>query len=58
MYRSVSFEFSTNLVTFDELYNILVKFNVKKATGFDGTPNKILIMGAALLGALISDTLK
>ena len=56
MYRSVSFEFST--VTFDELYNIRVKFNVKKATGFDGIPNKILIMGAALLGALISDTLK
>ena len=50
---SMSFEFSK--VTVNELYNILVKLNVRKATGFDGIPSKFLRIGAAPLAALISD---
>ena len=50
---SMSFEFSK--VTVNELYNILVKLNVRKATGFDGIPSKFLRIDAAPLVVLISD---
>ena len=50
---SMSFEFSK--VTVNELYNILVKLNVRKATSFDGIPSIFLRIGGAPLAALISD---
>ena len=46
--------FNFSYVTVNELYNILVKLDAKKATGFDEIPSKFLQIGAAPLAVPIA----